>query len=64
MVSYWRLQDSLNQQVEQLVRENESLRRENEQLKKEIDKLRKTGQAAPPVNSRTTSASFSDDSQK
>ncbi|KAG2186162.1 hypothetical protein INT43_002600 [Umbelopsis isabellina] len=56
--------DSLQQQVEQYVRENESIRRENEQLKKEIEKLRKTSQVSVPDSSRTNSASSSEDSQK
>jgi cell division protein FtsB len=48
-------QESLNQQMEQYVRENEILRRDNDALKKEIDRLRKASLTVQTSNIRTTS---------
>lgn len=46
-------QESLNQQMEQYVRENEVLRRDNDALKKEIDRLRKASLTVQTSNTRT-----------
>jgi regulator of replication initiation timing len=48
-------QESLNQQMEQYVRENEILRRDNDALKKEIDRLRKASLTVQTSNIRTAS---------